>query len=385
MTSREKYLASAVGIVLVGAATVGVVKTLIIGPLNSLDEKINAQREKIADYDAEKVLLRRIESDWKDLTRRTLARSPQQAERVFREDMHQLLEKHGLGNPKVSPGSYIPYRNGAVGVPLNINASGTLNQIVGFLRDFYRRDYLARLEKVRLTADSAVISQVNSNRRRSRPGRRGGRDHDALGPNGPELRVTISATTLVLPELKEVDGFPIMEEIVELDEGRLRHPIDEYELIYEKSLFTPYQEPRTVVHSPDPRPTPEPDSTPVERTPVNRRPHANEKYVRGIHLLPDGEYFAQVYNDRASADPVERVYLDDEVDDGRLILIHRHGIVVRTDQDGEITDWFYPLGTSFADREKLDPDLHPQVWNALEALYGPEAVAPAASAAGARS
>jgi len=42
-------------------------------------------------------------------------------------------------------------------------------------------------------------------------------------------------------------------------------------------------------------------------------------------------------------------------------LIHPRGLVVRVGKE----DFFYPLGKNFVEREKLDPDEQPEIWEAL--------------------
>ena len=70
--------------------------------------------------------------------------------------------------------------------------------------------------------------------------------------------------------------------------------------------------------------------------------------------------------DQQQRDKAPQKYgLDEQFDDGTLILILPKGVVVRT--GGK--DYFYPLGKSFRDREEVSADTHPEVWKALRAEF----------------
>jgi hypothetical protein len=93
---------------------------------------------------------------------------------------------------------------------------------------------------------------------------------------------------------------------------------------------------------------------------VNPREGADQKFVRVTTCL-DGEPACYVYDELHKDQPPLKFCLDEDIDDGRLLLILPRGLVVRVGQE----DYFYPLGKSFEDREKLDPDEHPEAWEAL--------------------
>ena len=146
MTRRERTLALCV------AGALGAFGLYKAGRL-VLWAPVEAQRAGLVREQARAVRLQnrlkefeRAELEWQTLTRRTLSTDPTDAQRRFREDIQELLEVHGLRNPKVTPGNFAKRKNEFVDVPLTITASGTLKEIVGFLTDFYRRDYLARLD-----------------------------------------------------------------------------------------------------------------------------------------------------------------------------------------------------------------------------------------------
>jgi hypothetical protein len=375
MTQRERFMGIGVLGTVGAVALYQVAMWTVIEPLNSVKREITRERRVQHTLERRWGELVSVEKRWKNLTRRTLSEDPKEAQRRFRTDVHELLEVHGLSNIKVSPGSFIKYKDDTVGVPLTINAVGTLEETVLFLRDFYRRDYLARLDKVRLTADQSVINRVNSTRRRSRS-RRG---DDRLGPEGPELRLNISAVTLVLPRLEGIEH-PIAEEITELEYGRLAaNDLAAYDEIYENNLFAPYEPTPVVSERPKPRPEPgpEPVEPPVEPPVeiVSRRDQPEKQYLTATESR-GGNRIAWVLDER-ERDPDEQLkayHQDDEIDDGVVALIHPRGMVVRVaERDGSEKEYFYPLRVtdpaSFAEREELDPDAHPRVYEALQQAF----------------
>ncbi len=373
MTRREKILGLCVGGTLAGLALVSVMQWVVVEPFRNMQKQIDAERERGHSLRGQLDALADVESQWQNWTRRTFSDDPKVAQRRFREEMHQLLEIHGLSEPKVSPGTFVKYKDGSTGVPLNISAAGTLNEVVSFLTDFYRIDWLARLDKVRITAKPEVIDDVNNpaKMRRRPTGRRGGTSAPggpvSVGPQGPELTVNISALNLVLPRLGEKVPHPVMEEVVHLPRGTLSREPEEYNAIFASNLFMPH---RPKPPTPTPDPTHEVAERPVVESPRPAppppRPDAERKFLKAMGRL-NGTLVAYVVDETDSKDPLKRVHLDEKMDDGTLILICAgEGVVVRVNDHGRDRDYFYPLGASFRERVELDADLHPKVWEALE-------------------
>ncbi|MCK4343271.1 MAG: hypothetical protein KAY37_16275 [Phycisphaerae bacterium] len=389
MTRREKIIALCVGGTLGGLGLVWAARNVVVDPFLEVREQIAVEQTKRVKLKKQESNLERVKKDWAELTARTLAADPEEAQRRFRTNIHELLERHGLVNDpktkdsKVSPGAISLDKNGFYKVPVNVNTTGTLKQIVGFLCDFYRQPYIARLDKVTIGADKSVISDANSPRRsstndkrtRSRTSRRSSRRRRTsapIGPDGPVLTVSITATTLVLPKVSDIKPRPI-EELVELETGSLLHELAAFNEISEKNLFKPYQPP------PSPPPvavapvkTPEVKQTEPVKEPsppvvkVDPRAGAGQLYVRMTSLL-NGQPVTYVFDENRLVDPPKQFFHDDEIDDGVLLLIHPRGLVVRvTAENGRQTDYFYCLGDSFADREELSPELHPEVWLAIQ-------------------
>lgn len=382
MTRRERVLGLCVGGVLAGLALYAIGKHVLWGPIQTTQDKISAARREQDQLRAELAELADVEEQWAARTAETLAADPKQAQLRFRDSIHELLERYDLvGDPdtketKISTGNPGTHKHsGFTDVPLTIKTTGTLKQIVGFLRDFYRQPYIARLDKVSLQGDQSVINEAAGLvRRRSSSSSRGarssrGRRGADVGPDGPLLTVNITATTLVLPKIKGIRHESVPWPPTELELGALQGgDLAVYDDIFRQSLFAPYKEKPVVVKQPDkPKPTPQREREPiVDRQPVDPRPDAPYLFPRGVSML-DGRAVVYVYNDRERAEPPAQRVEDDELDDGRLLLIHRKGLVVRVTKPGRpARDYFYPLGHSFAEREELSPETHPEIWKSLQ-------------------
>ena len=151
-------------------------------------------------------------------------------------------------------------------------------------------------------------------------------------------------------------------EIVVLLVGRNQGERLDYNTIVDKNLFAPYQ-PRIASTTVTPTTEPAHPTTPVEptvRPVVDPRAGADQKFVRSTVGL-DGEPRAYVVDKQQLDQPPTAYRLDDPIDDGKLILIHPQGIVVRS--NGK--NYFYPLGSSFRDREELSAADRPEIWDAL--------------------
>lgn len=395
MTQRERILAWCVGGTLIGLGAVWGVNKVLVNPIRTVREQITTERQRGNDLRKERKALAKADDQWQELAARTFAADPQQAQLRFMQRLHGLLELHDLigdastKDSKMSPGAITVDSNGFAKVPVTINTTGNFKQVVGFLCDFYREPYIARLDSVKLSADRTVLADAaegeSGNTRAATSGRGGRRTSGArrgrevLGPDGPELRVIITATTLVLPRLKGLDVQHLPDQWEPLETGQLRFDRVAYNDVFEKSLFKPYQPPRPkpepVVVEQKPQPVvvePKPDPV-IPPPPV--RPNAHNMFVRFTATL-NGAPLTYVYDESNRGAPPEVLFHDDPIDDGTLLLINSRGLVVRvSDAGGTHADYFYPLGKSFADREPLSPEAHPKVWQAFLEEFGLEASA----------
>jgi hypothetical protein len=370
MTRREKMMALCVAGVLGSFGLLNVLRWAVVAPFKVIEGRISDERGRRAKLDARLRDVADVEQKWAELTGRTLSGDANAAEARFREDMRRLLDLHGLDEPKVSPGAHIRYKNGAFGVPLTISATGTLKEVAGFLSDVRARDYLVRLEKVRLTSDLSVITSINNPRpvptstrpsTGGRPAPRGRSGGGSLGLEGPELKLSISAMTLVLPKLPGVTHGEASDTRPTTKRGSESSVVQR---VCDNNLFKPWQPPpAVVVNVPTTRETPA--TKPTTTVVVDPRRDADKLVVVGTVSLND-EPAALVRDDREKTQPVKEYYLDDEIDDGTLLLICPEGLVVEVQEGGGETKYFYPLGANFASREVLSPESHPEVWQELQ-------------------
>ncbi|MEW6250408.1 MAG: hypothetical protein AB1716_07160 [Planctomycetota bacterium] len=364
MTRRERVLALCLGGALAGTALATLVKYTIVAPFYDVQDEIN--REHTRRVELQKLLVERNDAErrWQAQTRRTLSLDEQEAQRVFRADMHQLLERYQLREPRVSPGTIATdSKTRLVSVPVRISATGTLEQIVQFLCDFYARDYFARLEKVDVTADIGVIA--NSAGTKAGAARAGkpapaGRAGQSSSPQNPELKLDLTAVTLVLPKQKD-SPHPVLEDPTASELAqRLSRERAAYNVIYENSPFRPW-EPEPVK---PPAPPPAAHAT-TRLTPppvVDTRKDADKFFVR-ICGQVEGEPVTWIDDTRPEGEGFMMKFLDEDLDDGVLILIHTDGLVVRVTppNGGAIQDYFYPLGSSYKDRVLLTADQYPEI------------------------
>jgi hypothetical protein len=96
--------------------------------------------------------------------------------------------------------------------------------------------------------------------------------------------------------------------------------------------------------------------------------------LQGVGGLEEGPV-AYVVDPDDPTEPPQEYRLNDEVDDGKLVLIVPEGMVVRvppkSGQRQPPTHYFYPLGSNFKEREEVDPSVHPQVSRLLQLVLKP--------------
>lgn len=404
MTRRERILAYCIGASLGGVALVYPIRWMLVDPFTEVHTRINAERERGKTLRAELDALERVEKDWQAWTGRTLATEPSEAQRLFQDNLHTLLGRHGLAGPgskdtKVSPGAIRRDKSGLVEVPVTISSTGTLKQVVGFLRDFYLQDYAKRIEKVTLQADHNVVASIgvtpktetppavpaantgrpNRGGRVSRPGgRSAGRQPVAIGPDGPPLSVSIIAATVVLPSIENIKSQPLTE-IRPLEQGPFHEDVTAYNEIFDQSLFKPWQPPPPVVQA---APTPATQQAAVVPPPVVEptpppQPRAGLTQRVVITGTINGEPVAYVVDESTPDAPAKPFRHDEPIDDGVLRLIHRRGLVVRVNEQGTERDYFCPSDKPFSERVELNaPETPPEVLEALREEFASEPAQP---------
>lgn len=358
MTHREKTLASALGGVLLLAAAYALVQQLVVRPFGTVRARLAAAEQRRAE------LRRRVAAEsqwpdtWRELAGRTLHTDPDLAQQLFREDVQNLLVTHGLNRTgRIASGMATTDRKTELTeVPVTVTADGTLPQVIGFVRDLYRRPYLVQVSSLIIDAGETRPKKAEAD---------------------PSVKLTVKAATLLVPKLPDVKTEPIgeLERIRDqLDESRLARSSEAYEEIPGRNIYQWPERPKPppIVQAPD-RPE-KPREAPRPAPPPNPRPDAAKLRLIGTTSL-NGELLVYVRHDDRLSEPPAEYRLDDELDLGRIVLIHPTGMVIRVREgngaNGQQVDYFYALNATFSERERLDPRTHPDICEALELALAP--------------
>lgn len=391
MNPREKMLASAVVTLLVLSAVWAGVRWGVIARWTELNKRIQEEERRAVRLEGKLLEARAAERRWAAL--RPLSHNADRATQRFRQDLSELLEQHGMQDDftirvlpqrKLKVASLKSKKVNFIEVRLSIQARGTLQQVMNFLCDFYRRDYLSRLDQLTLTAEDSpgrsravLAGRTRGRLRRGRTSRRS--EGPSYGPEGPTLNVSMLATALVLPEAKGLEQPVVTDPATPTDPktlGRLPRPAAEYAKVWDTNIFKLYQPPvAKAVSEPKkpstPRPAPE---TPKVAASPPAEPRPNKKVVAVCCL--HGKLMATLRDEDHRELPLEKVTINDPVDDGTLVLVVPQGMVVQVVEDrgatADIKYYFYRLGTTFAERVELDPNEYPDIAQQLELVLVPQ-------------
>jgi len=376
MNQRERVLAGCMAAVLVGYGGFTLIKSQVVDPREGLTEDIKTQSER---RDHLQILLNgadKIVGDWQKQTGQTLGLEAGAAQDAFREDVNTLLQRHKLTQdlvitPYKARVERKGYRENFTELPISVRTKGKLADVVSFMKDLYQRPYVVRVDKLSLVAEH---------------GRKSSRKKKAGRPPEPTLSVSMTLSTLVLPPIDEIEH-PTLDLAAYNDPAREVEPVavasrlafedmEEYGEIAEKNFFWIYEPPPPVVKkTPKPEPNEEPKVKPTPTTTpkvvVDVRKDADKWVLCGMGWVDAGP-IAYVTNIDDAGMPPEEYYLNDEIDDGRLVLIVPEGMVVRVagEKQGTRTlppkNYFYPLGETFKDRVEVQPAKHPQIAQLLQ-------------------
>lgn len=395
MTNREKMLGGLVGGVLVLFGGYKLVETQVIQRDQRMKQQIAQAKETRDKLETRLQGADRTIEAWQKRTQHTLGTDYFANHQEFREDVSRLLDRNNLSDGlvvnklkerEVKKGA----NEGFIELPLSIRVNGKLRNLVDFLRDLYQRPYYVRVDKLNINAKLRTKAQRERDKQR-------GLDQ-AFRREGPDLSLSLQVSTLILPKLdlvvdeltREVAHPTLATALAENPEmvDALAGPIElgaepeEYARIVAVHPFKLYEpEPPPVVVKRDPPKREEPpkvvENTPKEPPPPPPPPPRPKKIVTGVGVLPPGRPVVYLL-DEENFEPAETKFLNDEVDDGKLVLIDPRGIVVRSPKPQtaaargarrgrsratptEFVNYFYPIGSKFAERVELDPVVHPEV------------------------
>jgi len=376
MNPREKLLAAVTAGLLVAGALWLAVRWGVVARWEALNQKIARERARIVKLQTALKDARGAEQRWKDL--KPLSNNPHRAEQRFRQDLSEMLEQHGLRDDftvRTLPRRRL--RSDFTEIRLAVQARGTLQQLVNFLCDFYRRGYVARIDQINVTADDVLARSGSSATWRSRTGRRAAPGAvqtqtltiPTIGPEGPQLAISFSASALVLPLIGGIESQPHPDPLAPppQERGRLPRTPEEYSAIWQKNFFRPYQEPpRVATTQPATAPLRVVDTSTPAPPPPPPRPR---KSVVAVSAR-SGRLEVGVRDLDRREQPLEWYGINDPIDDGTLVLVNHGGIVVAVEENHggrrEYVYYFYKLGSSFEERQRLDPGQHPEIQAQLE-------------------
>ena len=368
MNQREKFLVGCVGGALGIYLGFTIVKSQIIAPVKQLNQDIKRETDLRDRLQVRVNGTERVVAAWQKQTGRTLGREWFDAHQAFREDVGVLLKRNNLTEElKINKYKERIEKKGPrqdfVELPISVRVKGELADLDHFLKDLFQRPYLVRLDKLLIAAEQTG---------RSKRGKGKGKGETPE----PKLSITMTLTTLVLPEIKDVEhtifdlaalNDPAREDdatAVALTRFR-EEDMDTYNYIAEHNPFKIYEPKRVVVDTPvskDPIPVAGTPPPPPPPPPVKRR-NADKYVLTGT--ANDGQPLAYVTNNDKAIEPPTIYRLNDEIDDGKLVLVAPSGMVVRVLGDRKrhesTKNYFYALGENFSQRVEVDPDEHPRI------------------------
>ena len=366
MTQRETVLAKVVAVGV--AAYVGYlgVNQLIVDPYQSLQAELDKQTARRNELNDELLVAYGVKKTWKDHTRRTLSKNEDELARRFLMILGSLLDEHGLTeNRTITKRSHRRLKkSGFVEVPVHIRVTASLDEVVGFLHAFYQQPYYTQIETISLRPEKSGSSGSGSASKARRNRRKRNRRNQPREET--KLSVTMVAKTLWLPKDAQV-GHKKYDPDFAVD--RLaEHDLSSYNAIAATNIFAKWEKPAPQPTARKPKPnSDEPKDPVVVETPtVDPREGLDKVYLVGTEVR-NGEYVASVFDERSPDQPTVEYRVQDRFEpDGTVVLIHRLGIVIRADEsDGNdettTVDYFYPLGASFKQRERLDAARHPDI------------------------
>jgi hypothetical protein len=330
------------------------VKWTAVDPIKSARRQIDTAVERRVNLETEAARQALEMRAWQDRTARTLHANPEDARRIFRTEIDRLAQEHGLTDG-LRLGDGTPQRlnsEGFVALPVSIRCTGNSKSVLDFLVAFYRLPYLARITGVTLTANEVILPR--------------GRGRDNTPPPEPRLTVSLNASALVLPVLKDVKGQRHGEYASVTDVQRLKREAD-YARLFERNIFAKWTpKPAVVVKTPEaPKTEPPPGRrhTPPAPPPDPRR-DADKLRVAMCESL-NGVPYVLVYDERKPEEPPTEHRLESPIDDGTLVLVQPRGIVVRAQEEKDGASrtayFFYELGKTFKERAEVTPESHPEI------------------------
>jgi hypothetical protein len=319
MTTREKRLATVVGVAAVVGIAVKVVYPVAVKPWFDVEAEITGLQDELFDLQAQRDRIDDALLDYKHLVERTGSTDPEKVKNALHNKLEEMLRHAGLESreSRVTPKRPSQDRKtGVYTVSLTIATEGKLQRVIEFLEKCYELPQVSRFKDVKL----------------SPAGKKGRQKETDL--------VKLSATfeTQLLPRHPSARGLIDFGSLVQPPE-LIKHAGDSYAMIWKRQPFNEYVKDKPVRTAEDkPEREPDPAEEPMRKASKSRGdPNRSDKYVAGV--LRGGTHELMVVHKRRKTR--EYVAQGDQIDGGRLLYVHPLGGIVRKG-DG---DYFYELGS----------------------------------------
>jgi len=153
MQRREKILAIALTVVVLGWGGFGLVERVVFGPFKERASRKTALAANIEKQEDEQLRVLRAERQLKDWVARSLPPDPVAAQRLYLAWLTDLCQVCGFSSPSLSPERRVAPNKVYVSVRVTIEATATFPQICNFLYQFRRTDLLHRIADLTLQAE----------------------------------------------------------------------------------------------------------------------------------------------------------------------------------------------------------------------------------------
>lgn len=207
MTQRERVLSCLVG----GLFALIAIKFAYDGVRSAFTRRYDQIASKQQELDLAKATVERGRRARKQLDRfeqRSLPKNADVASHVYREWLVKIIADAGLASPTFDPPTARPYGDDDRQLTFKVSGQGTLAQVTKLLHEFYRQDYLHRIESLTLVPGKADTGR---------------------------LTMDLTIQTLALADAPDADALPQLEPASRLQMASLE---DYNQLIVTRNLFS---------------------------------------------------------------------------------------------------------------------------------------------------
>jgi hypothetical protein len=241
--TRQKILliiGGAVVALIIGKSVLG----LYSDALSSRQAQIDAFKRKLADVKFQKAKSEMDLREWRSIGKQTLSMDPNETMRRLRDELYDMSKKSGLTKPNVDLGTVQNTgKNGVKVFTSQFTAEGSLDKIVEFLFNAYRRPYVLRLRTLNIAPASTGRNAVKG-----------------------QMKLTTKLETLILPPNGKAPSITPVD--LKEDEPIVRTlfaKFDDYRVILDRQMTEPYTPPMPGKAT---APTPVQDARDIEATTV---------------------------------------------------------------------------------------------------------------------